>query len=280
MFAERAARSGPPIVVTLWSQILGFLIGCPLLIVVLRSMTGKAAVHGAIAGLGSGVSLLLLYSSSRHLYVGVSSALSAVVPCVIPVGVAASRQAVTVQEAVGVALCVLALAAVGFWHADATVVLPSGPGADLALSASGPSPRPVPKLFGLSPAIGSGVAMSVYYISLAGLSPHLQLGEALESRSVAAVVLIGVAMVIGRGAIAPGRSALRAALPVRAFGIAGALCYAAAVTDKNLGVIVPIVTMSPVVTVVVAWLALHERISRRQIAALLIAMVGAALVSS
>lgn len=280
MFAGRAARSGPPIVVTLWSQVLGFAIGCPLLVVVVRSMTERAAVHGAIAGLGSGVSLLLLYSSNRHLYVGVSSALSAVVACVIPVCVAATRVPFSVQEAVGVALCVLALAAVGAWHADSRVVLPSGPGADLAIAPSTGVPGSAPKLLGLSLAIGSGVAMSVYYISLAGLSPHLQLGEALESRSVAAVVLIGVALVIERGAIAPGGRALRAALPVGVFGIAGALCYAAAVTSKNLGIIVPIVTMSPVVTVVAAWLALHEHISKRQIAALLIAMVGAALVSS
>jgi len=65
------------------------------------ALAGDALVHGAIAGLGSGPGLLVLYSSARYLFAGVASAISAVVSCVIPVAYAALTQPTSVREDAG-----------------------------------------------------------------------------------------------------------------------------------------------------------------------------------
>jgi len=58
------------------------------------------------------------------------------------------------------------------------------------------------------------------------------------------------------------------------------LAYASAVTSRSLAVIVPISSLSPVVTMMLGWLVLHERISRVQFAGLLLAMVGIVLLTT
>jgi drug/metabolite transporter (DMT)-like permease len=265
--------------VTFWSQLLGLLLGLPLVFAIGDTMSGSAMLHGAVAGLGSGVSLLLLYSSTRYLFVGVSSAVSAVVACIIPVLYAAVHHSVSKHEAVGVVICVVALLSVARWRADSrvpgsgSVVWPS----TIDVPANG---GPRQELLGIGAALASGLGLGAYYIALAGTSPDVQVGEALESRLVSVIVLGVLALASRPSALVPSMRAVRAALPVGAFGMAGAIAYATAVRAGNLGVVVPIVSMSPAVAITGGWLALHERVSRRQLTGVALAMAGVVIVTA
>lgn len=273
----------------MWSQVLGLVAALPVLLVIGLSLSWRSVLAGCVAGVGVGISLVLLYSSARFLYIGVSSAVSAVVACVIPVAYSTISHPLSAREGLGVAVCVAALAAVGRWRGDAQVA-PGAPGpapsavpevsAVAAAVTSVPPPGRRREVLGIGAALASGVCMSVYYIALAGTSARVQVTEAITSRVTASVFLSVIGLLVARRALAPTRSLLSGALPAGLFGIVGALCYATTVRAGTLGLIVPIVSLSPVVTIVVAWLALNERISRRQTAGLLLAMLGIVIVTA
>jgi len=307
LFAGMATRRETALGVTLWSQVLGLLAGLPVLIAIGPSIDAHAVIAGCVAGTGVAIALVLLYSSTRFLYIGVASAISAVVACVIPVAYGAISHPMTAREVVGVVVCVGALAAVGRWRSDVEVspvamAVPAGGGVAPAATVAGASvtggsvagasgaavaalaPLPLSRVrrevLGIGAALASGVAMSVYYIALAGGSPRVQVAEAIGSRLTASLLVAVVGLSLGGRAIAPNRSLLRGSLAAGVFGIVGAICYALGVRAGTLGIIVPIVSLSPGVTIVVAWLALHERISRRQGAGLLLAMLGVVIVTA
>jgi uncharacterized membrane protein len=231
------------------------------------------------------VGLLLLYSSTRFLYVGVASAVSAVVACVIPVAYAALTQPMSAQEAVGVAVCVIALMSVARWRGDSQVAMAAAVQAGAVPAGAGVPAVPDggrrrQELLGVGAALASGVGMGLYYIALAGASAGEQVGEALESRLVSVLVLCVIALSAQRSSLVPERRTLASALGTGAFGVVGSLAYATAVRTGSLGVVVPIVSLSPAVTIVAAWLVLSERVSNRQLAGLVLAMVGVAIVTA
>jgi drug/metabolite transporter (DMT)-like permease len=218
----------------------------------------------------------------------VASAVSAVVACVIPVTYAALTQPMSAREAIGVAVCVLALLSVARWRGDSQVALAAGEGAEAAVARDGPGAMAAPldgarrrqEMLGVGAALASGVGMGVYYIALAGASAGEQVGEALESRLVSVLVLCVIALSAQRSSLAPRRRTLASALGTGAFGVVGSLAYATAVRTGSLGVVVPIVSLSPAVTIIAAWLILSERVSNRQLAGLVLAMVGVAIVTA
>jgi drug/metabolite transporter (DMT)-like permease len=273
VFAGPMARRDSPLATTFWSQVLGLAVGLPFVFVLGATLSAKALLPGAIAGAGAGISLLFLYTSTRHLFVGVASAVSAVVSCVIPVVYSALRTPMSAQEVAGVVLCVLALVGLARWREDG---MAAGRPDSLSRKEDGSTER----VLGLSLALASGAAMSLYYIALAGTSAHLQVTEALYSRVVASSVMCGIALMTNRSALTPKPSRLAAALPIGAFGILGALSYASAVRSQTLGIIVPVASLSPAVTIALGWLVLRERVSSRQLAGLLLAMAGVLLVSA
>jgi len=276
--------------------------GLPALAFTGAALSGDALVHGALAGLGSGLGLLVLYSSARYLFVGVASAISAVVSCVIPVAYAALTQPTSVREEAGVAVCVLALVSVARWRGDSQVATAPGEGAGAVAAGDRPRvaarpgrPRQGPgpgamaapeggrlrqEMLGVGAALASGVGLGVYYIALAGASAGQQLGEALESRLVSVLVVAVIALAAQRSSLAPRRATLASALGAGAFGIVGSLAYATAVRTGSLSVVVPIVSLSPAVTITAAWLVLSERVSNRQLAGLILAMAGVAIVTA
>jgi drug/metabolite transporter (DMT)-like permease len=269
--------------------------GLPALAFTGAALSGDALAHGALAGLASGLGLLALYSSARYLFVGVASAISAVVSCVIPVAYAALTQPTSVREEVGVAVCVLALVSVARWRGDSQVATAPGEGAGAVAAGDGPRVAVRPdgpgamvaheggrlrqEMLGVGAALASGVGLGVYYIALAGASVGQQLGEALESRLVSVLVVAVIALAAQRSSLAPRRATLVSALAAGAFGIVGSLAYATAVRTGSLSVVIPIVSLSPAVTITAAWLVLSERVSNRQLAGLILAMVGVAIVT-
>lgn len=262
---------------------VGLVIGLPVLLLVHDSDIGRSLEVSAVAGFGLGFSLLLVYSSMRFLFVGVSSALSAVVACIIPIAYeAARRQPVSLREFLGVAVCAVALLAVARWRGDSSILeaRPRGAASECATKTPARWQRHRGDLIGIVAALSSGGAMSIYYIALAGTSPGVQAVEAIESRFLASVILYSLAISLQRRNAIPERAMLASAVPVGLFGVIGALAYAIAVRSGNVGVIVPIVSLSPCVTISVAWFSLHEKISRRQLGGIALAMIGLVIITA
>jgi drug/metabolite transporter (DMT)-like permease len=252
---------------TFWSQLLGFAIALPVLFVAgSSSVNGHVLWLGALAGLGVGVSLVFLYMSTRYLFVGVASALSALVACTCPVVYSWVDHPLSYKAIAGVAVCLAAISVVARWRSGAPT---SAEGAPLKREATG-----------MALALFSGLGLAVYYVCLAGTSVHSQLWEVLDGRFVSIVLLGFVGVVFARGSLGASRTEIKAAAPVALAGIVGSLAYASAVSAGSLAVIVPISSLSPVVTVGLGWLVLHERISRLQMAGVLLAMVGIVLLTS
>jgi len=170
VFAGPAARRGSVLSLTFWSRFLGFLIGLPALTVAgSSSLNPHVLLLGSLAGVGVGASLFFLYLSTRYLYVGVSSALSAVVACFCPVVYSWTSHSMNSQEVAGFVVCLVAIAVVARWRAG---VVP----------AAGES-RSSREVTGIAAALFSGLGLGVYFVCLAGTSVHAQLWEALNPAS-------------------------------------------------------------------------------------------------
>lgn len=271
--AALAVRDGSVIAVTLWSQLSGLVCGLPLLAgVPLAALTRTDAIAGAVAGLGSGLSLALLYASARKLQPGLASALNNTTAASIPIGVilllGASATGVTI---VGVALCLVAI--------PFATRAPAQPEAQLMLAASAQSHADRRGTrSSVAVAVASGCAMSVYYLAIAHVQPSLGVWAALEARASSCLALWLFGSVLGRGI----RLTRRQLVPTVAggvIGMAGGLAYAVAATRGPLIVVVPLVALSPLVTAVVSWRLLRQRLSPAQLVGLVVAMAGSALVS-
>jgi len=132
---------------------------------------------------------------------------------------------------------------------------------------------------GLAPAL---VCMVLFGLALFGMKLSVDRVEpatvALTVRVIGAVVLGAVLLATGRlKAPPPGvRGALLAAglLDAAAF-----VAFCEALTHTLLSLVAPISSTIPVVTVALAWLFLHERLSRPQKAGLVLALTGLVLVA-
>lgn len=273
--AAIAVERGPVIAVTLWSQLSGLACGLPLLLgVPLTRLSPADALAGAAGGLGTGLSLALLYASTRRLQPGLASALSNTTAAGIPVGVTfALGTAVTGQVVVGAALCVAAILL-------ATRAPAQSEGGAL-LAAAGRSHAAVRGMrTGLAIAVASGGAMSVYYLAIASVEPSLGVWAALEARAASCVALWLCGMAISRRGTRLSRRQLAPTLGCGVLGMAGALAYSFAVTRGSVITVVPLVALSPLVTAIASWWLLKQRLSPVQLAGLVVAVAGSVLIST
>ena len=277
-YAGMAARKSSVIGLAFWSQVLGLAIAWPVVIFAgSKVLDLHVLAMGAIAGAGVAAGLLLLYVSTRYVFVGVASAVSAVVACAGPVLITSANHPLTGQGEVGLLVCLVAISMVARWRKRAT------PGLDFAEVSNPPpgsSTKVLGELAGLVLASLSGVGMGVYYWALGGTSVRAQLWEAMDSRAVSAFLLGVVAVVVSKKSLAVSVPRIRFAAPVALLGIIGAISYATAVSASSLSVVVPISSLSPVITVMLGWTLLKERASRAQVVALALSMVGVVLLST
>lgn len=267
VFAGRAVRLGSVLSLTLWSQFLGLAVAVPVVLLVGDSaVTRHVLITGAVAGVAVAGALLVLYLSTRYLFVGIASSLSAVVACIGPVAYTSISHPIDAQVGVGVAVCVVSIAVVAGWQRRAAPPVEDRPryGA----------------LIGIFFALLSGVGMGVYYVALAGTSVDAQIWRATETRLISSILIFIGCSVFARGSLRLSAVVIKSALPVGLLGVVGSLAYALAATSSSLATVVPISSLSPVVSVVLGWLMLREKISKLQCAGLFFAMAGVVLVTS
>ncbi|HUY48622.1 MAG TPA: EamA family transporter [Streptosporangiaceae bacterium] len=215
------------------------------------------------AGAAGGVGLIMFYVGLAAGPMRVVAPVSALVSTVLPLGVAvASGERPGPLVYAGGIVCVAATALV-------------------STEAGGrgrPSARPAR---GFAYAVGAGLAFGLFFLFLRNAGVSGVLWPSAVSRVTGAVIMIGVAAFMG----AP--PAWRGATPwlltgVIASGLLDATanaCYLLATQAGLFGIAVVLTSLYPAITVLLARLVLGERLRPVQLAGLVLAVAGIALVS-
>lgn len=280
----RMAASTPSIQLTFWSQTLGLGVLLPAAVLLGGSaLSVRGTTLGFVAGLGAGTSLVMLYASLRVVAVGIAATISGAVGTIGPVAYALAsgmRPGPTVLT--GVAVTVLAVAIL--------MVLPTQAGRepgsvaappDGTVAAAGPPPPPMRRpVLGTAVAALSGLLMTVYYVALDQIGEAADAWTAIESRLGSAIMMLLLCLVLSqRVRLTPHQ--MRAAAWVGVTGALGAASFILAIgAGGSLVVVVPIAVLSPAVSVLLARMFLHERMTAGQTLALLAAGAGVVAVLS
>lgn len=252
------------------SQLAGLLIMCPWLVVSGARPFPRDVVIAIVAGVSSGASLALLYDACCRMQPALASAISAVVAALVaPLHAVVTGTTLTLLAFAGLAPCVLGVALV---------------------AAAQPRQAGRRKIAPVAESVLSGAAMSIYYVTLAGVSsPALAV---TGSRVVATLMLALLVVLVVRSHAAsvpvrpsadavpaqPG-SQTRLVLTVGLSGALGTMAYghAATATAAALISIIAIVSMSPVVTALLGYRHRGDRLTSLQAAGLSLCVLGACL---
>lgn len=258
-----ATKRSTPFAVVVWSQFAGLLI-----IVAAIVMTGEAVpastdlVWGAVGGIGGGTGVVLLYRGLAMGRMAVVAPTTAVGAATIPVLAGllfGDRPAPLALGGVVIALV-------------AIVLVSATP--DTTAADSGPRRRLAP---GLPEAIGAGLGFALFFICLANTSGDADLWPLLAAR--VSVAVAGIAALATQNTIRPAEGALPRIALVGILDMAANLLYVLASRRGLLSIVAVLVSLYPASTVLLARLVLHERLSGGQLAGLLAAASGVALIA-
>lgn len=255
--AGRRGGPGSELGITVWSQAVGLV-----LLAVLAPFVSSAApagsdlAWGALAGIGGGAGVALLYRGLARGRMNVVAPVTAAGAAILPVlvGVAMGEVPSTLGS-VGVAVALLAIVLVSRADGDAT-------GHDVRV--------------GLPEAVGAGLGFAVVLIALDRTGASTGLWPLLPMKASAVAV-------VGAAGLARGRS-LRSERPVIAWtiGILDAAAITAYLVASRIGLL-PVVavlgSLYPAGTVLLARTVLDEHLTATQLAGLGLALVGVAMIA-
>ena len=258
-----ATRRNSAFAVVVWSQFAGLMILAAAVIV-----TGEARppaadlVWGAVGGIGGGAGVVLLYRGLATGRMSVVAPTAGVVAATIPVLVGlVLGERPPALALLGVAV---ALSAIG--------LVSAAPQAEDA----GPSTRRTPA--GLLEGVGAGIGFAVFFICLAQTSGAADLWPLLAARiSIAVAALAGL---VAGSSLRPAMRSLPVIIACGLLDMVANLLYILAARHGLLSIVAVLVSLYPASTVVLARFVLHERLTRPQLAGLLSAGLGVALIAA
>jgi len=232
---------------------------------------------GLAAGAVGGIGLMFFYAGLAAGPMSVVSPVSALVSTVLPVGVALAE-----GERPGPAVYAGALLCLA-----ATVLVSSGAaGADVTGAASA-LPRAVrtgwrDRARGVAFGLASGAAFGLFFLFMRNGGKSGALWPALAARSTGLVIYLSVAAVMTVPPVTwrTGWPLFAAVLGAGALDATANVCYVLATRAGLFGPAVVLTSLYPAVTVLLARIALRERMHTAQQAGLLLAAVGIALVAA
>ncbi|HYF25535.1 MAG TPA: DMT family transporter [Baekduia sp.] len=257
------SRTAPLFVVLIAGQAVAFAVSGALALAGGEELLdGGQAAAAIAAGLGNAAGLLCLYRAAA---LGPLS-------LVIPIGAVGAAVPVAVGIAGGESASVLKLTGIALALAGVALAArrPSGAPAHASDADRGRA---------IFWALASALAFGVF---LAGMAPAAEGGvlwAVCLSRAALLVILFGAAFTMRRELRVPLAELPRLAVPgVLLFG--GTLSYSAATREGDLSVVSVLGSLFPVVTVALAFVFLHERVSRVQGAGIVATLVGIVLLSA
>lgn len=223
------------------------------------SPTRRDFVWGAVAGLTGGTGVALLY---RALAIGVMAVVApttAVCAVVIPVLVAvASGERPGLVTIGGIVLAIVAIALVS--QSDHPEPMRTA-----GTTGSGPS--------AFTLALLSGVAIGLFFVALARTSSDAGLWPLVAARAVSVSLFAGMALAASQSLRLTG-STLGIVVAGGSLDMIANLLYMVASRSGPLSVVVTLASLYPASTVLLARVVLHERLSRRQLAGIVCAMIA------
>ena len=241
--------------------------GAMVLLAVAMAAGGPVGTAGlpwaAAAGVAGGAGLILFYAGLAAGPMQVVAPVSALVSTVLPVGVAiAAGERPGPLVYLGGAVCLVA------------TVLVSSEGIGRGRPASRPGGR------GLLLGIAGGLAFGLFFLFLRYAGASGVLWPSAVARITGALVVTGaVAWLGGQAWRSVSPWLLAAAIVSGVLDAAANVCYVAATRDGLFGIAVVLTSLYPGITVLLARVVLRERMRLPQVAGLLLAVAGIALVS-
>lgn len=256
-----AARRAPAWVVAGGAQVVGLTL-LLVAVVVARPAAPDAGslAYGALAGLFGGLALAALYAGLALGSMGLVAALSGVGSVAIPAAVAALlfAQHLTTGQWIGVA----AAAGAGLLASWTTTQGVSARAIQLAVVA----------------AVGFGT----WFVLLDVAADQHELWALVASRGAASILVGTIALILaGRGTTSPGGG--RAALPLVALAggldVTGNAAFVLATTSVPVGIAAALAGLYPVVTMLLSWVVLRDRLPPLALGAVVLAVGGTVLIS-
>jgi drug/metabolite transporter (DMT)-like permease len=258
-FGGLSARKLPVLAVTLWSQLAGLVTITLVAVVAGASVSAPGALWGAGAGVVGAATLAVFYAalaSGVMSLVAPISALGALVPVLVAV---AGGERPGIAATAGMALAL-----------GGALLVSQARGKESVLSA---------RALGLAVAAAAGIGIVLTFLQLGAQaegSSGLAAAAAARAASVGVTVLLVVAM---RTSLAVPAAPLRTVLLVGAADTGANALFASATVAGQDALVAVLGSLYPVVTVVLARLALTERLSGTQMAGVASALLGVALAS-
>ena len=264
-FGGLTARRANTIATVFWSQFVGLvLLGLLLPFLPVATVSTRDWVWGFIAGFSGGIGVALLYRALALGAMAVVAPTTAVIAAMIPVLFAfVLGERLRPLTLLGVALALVAIALVS-----------RPPKAAAAVSAESKR-RALPPGFVL--AIFSGVAIGIFFLSLARTTMAAGMWPLVAAR-IASIVLFGaIALVSGRTLLMT-RQASTTAITGGALDMAANALYMIAARIGPLSIVVTLASLYPASTVVLARVVLGERLSLVQMSGIACALAAVAII--
>lgn len=251
-----ATRKAAVVAVTLTTNLAGAALAIVLVFTIDGEWTAGAIAWGGVGGLAGLAGLLLLYQGLADGPNRLVSPLSAVVAASVPVaaGVWLGDRPST-------------LAIVGLGIAPIAIWLVAGGDIDMTQA----SKRP------LALGIGAGLGFGFFFVLLAQTPDDAGAIPLLAARATSVSVLIVAAMVTRPGRPVP--SVLSVAIAAGALDMTANGLFLWSTLDGDLAIVGALVSLFPATTVLLAVVFLGERLDRKQVTGLVLAIAAAALLS-
>ena len=220
--------------------------------------TPRAFLFGAMAGTVGSVGILLLYSGLAMGRMSVVAPATAVGAALVPVAWGLTEgERPSLFALVGAALAIVAIVLISRAAHDDT--------SDAGVG-------------GLDRGIGAGLAFGIVFVALSETPRGSGMWPLVAGRATSVVLVTLAALVVG-WRLRPEPGDRKAILAAGVFDTTANALYLLAVRRGLLSLVAVLSSLYPAATVVLARAVLHERISRPQLAGLVLAATGVALIA-
>jgi drug/metabolite transporter (DMT)-like permease len=261
-----ATKRNPVVRVVLVSQAIGllaYLAAVPLLPE--GRFTGEAWAWGAAAGAAGAVGIAFLYRGLARGRMSVVAPITAVISVSIPVLVGlALGERPTGFQLLGVAAVV---PAVGLVSAAPEPAASGSPGGVRTARA------------GVLDALTSGVGIGLFLVALSRAGEETGPWPLVAAR-IASLAVFGVGMVVAGHGLRPARGTGRTVVGAGILDVTANLLYLLGTRAGLVSIVAALTSLYPAATVVLARGVLKERLSRGQLAGLVVALAGVVLISA
>jgi drug/metabolite transporter (DMT)-like permease len=256
------SRRAPPVLVAAAAQAFGVLVGVPAAVVYGADAFGARDAGLSLAtGVLVGGGLLCFYAAMAGGLISLVAPLTAVVGALIPVAVGLARgEHPGVTALVGIPLALVAVA---------TVSLASG----VAETAGAGLSRALPL------ALTAGVSFGLFFVVLAEIDESAGIWPVPVQRLASTAILVALAFAL-RTPLSVGRDVTLIALLIAVLEVAATVLLLLALQRGPLAATSVLASLYPVTTVLLAAALLRERLSRAQLAGVVLALVAVVLVAA